>query len=179
MHWPLGALGLGHIIKAPDLRICHGQTFAKVRYRLFPQASTMGVQVGSGLRNGNGYRLLHQTCGFCVMCASGKPRPLEGTERMRRARMPVSGGSRVQRTVPLRRPVDARNPSPAVSTGLSASPNAYGPQHGLSSGLLGAHEANYHIVNALVGRSCPDHGPDRLGPGRIAGRLTEFLAGRG
>lgn len=47
------------------------------------------------------------------------------------------------------------------------------------SGLLGAHEGEHRVVNDVVGRSCPDHGTDRPGQGRLAGRLIKLLVGAG
>jgi hypothetical protein len=50
---------LVHKQSRSGLEIRQLQAFTRIRYRLFPQVRTMGVQVGSRLRNGNSHR--HRT----------------------------------------------------------------------------------------------------------------------
>ena len=73
-------LWLGRLWSLPDLRICHWNDFSGVRSGLFPQIRAVGVQDGSGLRNGNSWRLPDRRRRYPVITA-GSPRLAPGCAR--------------------------------------------------------------------------------------------------
>jgi hypothetical protein len=104
-----------------------GQDFTRVACGLFPQVRTMGVQVGSRLRNGNNHRLPDPDLrDFCGACTHRKPWPPKDAARMRRGWMPAFE-TRTCRAPPTAgsppAPADpSRRPSPVVTAGLPPFP---------------------------------------------------------